>query len=148
MKKFILLILMAIFMNINMVNAKDIQPIKHNEFGETILAIDLDSVKPCSNGTYSVEVLMLASENWSFKDQILIVKYEIDTNHEQYRMIESFARYRKNWKISEIARSNSQLEERGQTKWQKVEKNSPSEFIYLTTSIIGLKGKQYYLDNF
>ena len=149
MKKIILLTLLIIFLNISVVYARDIFPIHHNEFGETELAIDLDSIKPYSNGTYSVEVLGLNNiGGWDLKEQIPICKYEIDINNEQSRIIECYGRYRKNWKISDIGRSNAMLEERGDNKWQKVKKDTPGFYIYCVTSLIALKGKKYFKDNF
>ena len=147
MKKFVFVLILTLSLNLSVVKAKDIQPIKHNEFGESVLAIDIDSVKPYSQNSYSVEILSLESENWSFKDQIPIFKYEIDVNNRQYRIIESFSRYKKSWKIAQIGQSNSQLLENNELNWLKIDKGTPIEIIYMITSIVGQNGKKYYKEN-
>ena len=147
MKKSVFVLILTLFLNLSIVNAKDIQPIKHNEFGETVLAIDIDSIKPYSQSSYSVEILNLENEYWSFKDQIPIFKYEIDVNNRQYRIIESFSRYKKNWKIAQIGQSNSQLLENNELNWLKIDKGAPIDIIYMITSIVGQNGKKYYKEN-
>lgn len=147
MKKFVFVLILTLSLNLSVVKAKDIEPIKHNEFGEAVLAIDIDSVKPYSQSTYSVEILSLQSENWSLKDQIPIFKYEIDVNNRQYRIIEYFSRYKKNWKIAQIGQSNSQLLENNELKWLEIDKGTPIDIIYMITSIVGQNGKKYYKEN-
>ena len=145
MKKIILIAITLLFLSINYVSARDIEPVTHNQFGESECAMDLDSVKKISDNIFSVEVLALGGELTS-KDEISIIKYEINVTTEQFRVIEIYLRNRKTWKISSSF-SNAMIIEAGKGNWKNIEKNSAIELIYLRTLIIGLKGKKYYIDS-
>ena len=145
MKKIILIIITVLFLSINYVDARDIQPVSHNQFGETEWAIDLDSVKKVSDNIFSVEVLNLTSK-YTSKDEISIIKQEINATTKQTRVIEVYSRNRKSWKISSSF-SNAMIVEAGMGNWKNIEKSSTFESIYLITYIIGLKGKKYYIDS-
>ena len=146
MKKIILIAITLLFLSINFVSARDIEPVKYNKFGETEYAIDLDSIKKVSDKVFSVEVLVFTNEITS-KDDIYIIKYEINTSTKQFRMIESFSRSRKNWKIAESHVSNAVLVEAGKSNWKTFEDFTPIGAIYWKTALIGLKGKKYYIDS-
>lgn len=83
MKKLLTFLLLIFFISANIVYAKDIIPIKHNELGETIIAIYLDSIKSCSPNIYCVEVISYTTENWTSKEELPIFKYEIDVKNKK-----------------------------------------------------------------
>ncbi len=146
MKKIILIAITVVFLSINYVSARDIEPVTHNQFGESELAMDLDSVKKISDNIFSVEVLVFTN-GVTTKNDIYIIKYEMNANTKQFRMIESYSRSRKNWKITKSYVSNAELTEAGEGNWANIKKDSVIELIYLRTLIIGLKGKKYYIDS-
>lgn len=146
MKKIILIAITLLFLSINYVSARDIVPVTHNQFGESELAMDLDSVKKISDNIFSVEVLVFTN-GVTTKNDIYIIKYEMNANTKQFRMIESYSRSRKNWKITKSYVSNAELTEAGEGNWANIKKDSVIELIYLRTLIIGLKGKKYYIDS-
>ena len=146
MKKIILIAITLLFLSINYVSARDIEPVTYNKFGETEYAIDLDSIKKVSDNIFSVEVLVFTNEVTS-KDEIYIVKYEINTSTKQSRIVETYSRSRKNWKISKSGLSYAMLIEAGKSNWETFEDFTPIGAIYWKTALIGLKGKKYYIDS-
>lgn len=146
MKKIILIAITLLFLSINYVSARDIEPVTYNKFGETEYAIDLDSIKKVSDNIFSVEVLVFTNEVTS-KDEIYIIKYEINTSTKQSRIVETYSRSRKNWKITKSNISNAAIIEAGKGNWEDVKESTPIEIIYLKTHLVGLKGKKYYIDS-
>ena len=148
MKKLLIFLLSIFFVSINVVVAKDIVPIKHNELGETIIAIDLDSIKPCSSNTYCVELISYPTDNWTYRDEIPIFKHEIDIKNKKLRLVEVYTRNRKTWKINYIYENCTHLEEKGELKWKNIEPQTLSDTIYMVTYLVGLHGKKYFKDDF
>lgn len=147
MKKFLLVAICSFFLTSSNTFAKDIIPISHNEFGQTEIALDLDSIKPYSDNTYSVEILDLDDKIWTQKDQIPISKYEIDLTNKRYHIIEVYSRYKKNWKITELGITQAKLKENGQAKWQNIEKETHAEIIYMMVYFVSQYGKKYFIEN-
>ena len=147
MKKFLLVAICSFFLTSSNTFAKDIIPISHNEFGQTEIALDLDSIKPYSDNTYSVEILDLDDKIWTQKNQIPISKYEIDLPNKRCRIIEVYSRYKKNWKITELGITQAKLKENGKAKWQNIEKETHAEIIYMMVYFVSQYGKKYFIEN-